>query len=211
MSRKTSSGCEHVAGADDAHGVALDKRVMGEVAENHAFADAVGADEDGVDAVVEEACQARAFTRPARALRLRRARRSARALEAADGACPAPRSAWRIAGRVPGPRRGAREQSPLVLSRERRSATDSPTGVISADTANPLVLSGLLPRHPTGAAVLVKKQLEMVSLTARDLDGIELGVLATGRPTSPAAGSRPLAFRVARGRTRPSKKRGRLA
>jgi hypothetical protein len=46
---------EHVAGAGDADGVALHERVVSEVAEDHALAHAVGADEDRVGTVVEEA------------------------------------------------------------------------------------------------------------------------------------------------------------
>src|SRR5690606_8226251 len=46
---------EHVAGAGDAHRVALDQGMVCEVLEDHALAHSVGADEDGVDAIVQKA------------------------------------------------------------------------------------------------------------------------------------------------------------
>ncbi len=45
---------EHVAGGGEAHGVAAEQRVVGEVLGDHRLADAVGADEDDVGGLGEE-------------------------------------------------------------------------------------------------------------------------------------------------------------
>jgi hypothetical protein len=49
-----SEVAQHVAGGGEADGVAAERSLVRDVAENHRFADAVGAEQDSVDAIVDE-------------------------------------------------------------------------------------------------------------------------------------------------------------